>query len=181
MHQEFTLDVKAAHWGNYSRWCDQTTRVDCETGAIEEIGRADSSRILVYGFTNPYPGMFTWELEAAASNPLVWGAPDVDWIGQLSIAIIPDSAPDGSTIEKARIDFSGFVEDYPAFEMYAAVNGGPGHPVFQRFPDPGSAPINLSGPADQIIRGTAIIDCLGNPAVGGQLPRRPGRSLATSR
>ncbi len=65
-------------------------------------------------------------------------------------------------IELARIEFSGAVDDFPAFEMYASVNGTPGEPVFRRMPDPDAGPGSLGG-FENPITGSAVIDCFGNP------------------
>ena len=173
MHQDVTLNVGTAEFGNPLALCDPTVQADCVTGAEEATRVGDSSGIRAYGYANPVPGVFEFTVEAAAHNPLVPVAPNIDYKGKVSIAIIPDNAPDGSMIEKAKIDFSGLVDPFPAFEMYAAVNGGPGHAVFQRLPDPGSDPYNLFGDPDRYVSGTAIIDCY-----GGGIPV-PGRSRPT--
>ena len=171
LHLAVTVDANTNSFRDPQEGVGQTIEVDCDTGAVVDVGVAEISpesilnTLRASDFANLAPGLFTCRLEAEVSNPLVlfsFFAPIV-WSGNLAIGIFPFRTADGRMIELARIEFSGRVGEFPAFEMYASVNGTPGVPVFQRMPDPDATPADLFAGAANPIDEAAIIDCFGNP------------------
>ena len=82
------------------------------------------------------------DLTAAARNPCVAGAPNVDFNGRLELVKI------GANV---RVSFVGKVEAFPSFEMYASLNGGAPQPLFQRQFTGGL--FSLFGPANVAVQG----------------------------
>jgi peptidoglycan hydrolase-like protein with peptidoglycan-binding domain len=72
---------------------------------------------------DPSPRMVQLDYEAAANLPLLAAAPDIDLLGVLRI-----------DRDNNRIRFKGGVDDFPAFEAYAAVNGGAAMTLFRLKP-----------------------------------------------
>ncbi|MFE7777710.1 DUF3238 domain-containing protein [Streptomyces sp. NPDC057445] len=167
IHSEIALDVKAGglvlHEYND---CSPTHEVDCEDGDLDIVARGDSSRIYFFSIKAPAAGMVTFEMKGAAKNPCIEESADVDYQGAVAIVVWREPSEDGQEMEKARIDFQGFIDNFPAFEMYAAVNDGPGQQVFAVMPLPGNSPAALYGPPRRPVRGSVVINCQGQPSTG---------------
>jgi hypothetical protein len=97
----------------------------------------------------PPPGMFgsiTLVLTAAAGDPLVGMAADIDYGGELRIS-------GGSTPNSVIVSFQGKIDDFPAYDCYASFNGVTKE-VFRSAPPPGNTVANLLGPAKRPVSGT---------------------------
>jgi len=128
LHLRVTVDANTNSFRDSWPTVGTTIEVDCNTGAVVHVGVADISpenilnTLRATDFHNLAPGLFTCRLDAEVSNPLVLFSPGITWSGNLAIGIFPFRTADGRTIELARIEFSGRVGKFPAFEMYASVN-----------------------------------------------------------
>ena len=57
------------------------------------------------------------------------------------------------------VTYIGRIEPFPAFEMYAAVNGSAGVPLFRILPAPGRSPSDLLGSASVPVAGSVTLSC----------------------
>jgi len=138
---------------NYICWCDYTVRFECDDGSIVCREQADASRIHFLNLRG-IPGRYVEvDVVAAAYDPCTIGAGligDVDFRGTIYI--------DSPT---RQILFQGFVEPWPAFEMYAISEASPsreiGSPMFTRAPSRGAGPLDLPGPANVFQEGFTIL------------------------
>jgi hypothetical protein len=145
-----------------------TTEVNLSSGAQTGFGMADMSRCR-YTVLPPHAppgagfgGMFgvahggstmvrplivtslSLRLEAAASDPLVGAAADIDYNGALSV----EPGPSRSLI----VRFSGMVDAFPAYDCYASFDGVV-KTMFTLSPPPGNTVVNLLGGANRPVAG----------------------------
>ena len=88
--------------------------------------------------------------EGEANNACVTGSPDIDWIVRVTVE------RQGNQIV-CKAHEGSMVEPFPAFEMYATLNGNT-KAIFQRPPNPGADPWNLPQGPNQPVSGTVIFD-----------------------
>jgi hypothetical protein len=128
---------------------DGTTEVDLHSGAQLGFKKADMSHCKY----NANPTMVSYEfyrkLVAAAGDPLVGMAADIDYNGTL-ILTTHGKGP-GSTLV---VDFEGLVDNFPAYECYATFNGVT-KKLFDRPPPAGNTVADLLGPAVNPVAGRA--------------------------
>lgn len=86
------------------------------------------------------------ELAAAAGDPLVGMAADIDYVGTVTF-----SRPAPGSV---AVDFQGLIDAFPAYECYAAINGKT-LLLFKSAPPPGNTVADLLGPANRPISGRA--------------------------
>ena len=121
-----------------------TTEVDMDIGSQLGFGVADMSRC-------------SWSLaedsssirlivKGAAADPLVSAAADIDYEGTFTIT--EDDPSQGAVTVK----FSGKIDEFPAFECYARMNGMT-KKLFTAPPPPGNTVMSLPGPANRPITG----------------------------
>jgi hypothetical protein len=79
-------------------------------------------------------GRFEIDVRAAARNLLLWGSPEVDFEGRVTVDVAPRT-----------IRFDGRVDQIPAFEMYGSVDIGMSEHGIQR--GSGLLPTQRSGSA----------------------------------
>lgn len=72
------------------------------------------------------------KLKAGAGNPLVPGAPKIDYEGTLTIDRV-----------NKFVEFSGKVDDFPSFEAYVMIDGKGPYKIKQLGPAPGSDSTSL--------------------------------------
>lgn len=82
----------------------------------------------------------------AANNACYTGSPDIDYFGTVTI-----------DVSTGQVRFDGKVDEFPAYEMYAAANGGAGKMMFTLMPDPGKDPGDLPGGANRPITGSTTL------------------------
>jgi hypothetical protein len=101
---------------------------------------------------NP-PGSYTISLDyvGAAGDPCVNLAADIDYKGTIEIFCNP-------LRQFAEVSVSGFVDSFPAFEMYASL-GGTTRTLFTLPPPPGNTVIDLLGGASTPVAGRAQFHC----------------------
>ena len=135
-----------------------TTEIDKSTGAVTCVKFADMSRCSFSNLrvepdpTAPFSGNFFIKLtvKAAASDPCVNLAADIDYGGEISVFC----SPRGGIVE---VIFAGQIDSFPAFEMYAGLNGVI-KTLFRVPPPPGNTVANLLGGASTPISGRARFD-----------------------
>ena len=156
-----------------------TTEVDIDTGDQLAHGVADMSRCSFSSLvrhqqpagirrgTNqyrmPFGGNFTLNypttappphpsyqtrLTAAAGDPLVSMAADIDFGGVFELSLDPDRPT------KCWISFEGRIDDFPAYECYAELNGNV-KTLFCSSPPSGNTVADLLGGANRLIHGIA--------------------------
>lgn len=84
-------------------------------------------------------------LVAAASDPLVSAAADIDYEGEFIITR-------GSNLGQILVNFNGKIDSFPAFEAYASLNGVT-KTLFQSPPPPGNTVMSLPGKANRPVTG----------------------------
>lgn len=160
MHSEFTI-----HFGVYPprmtqhHNCDWTTELDCEDGSQDchKKGKTDdmkfslikndplstNQRIGARG-AKPQIGLVKVRMKCAASNPC---APESKFFGDIDYEgmIMLDLA-------NRLLRFDGKVDEFPAFEAYVAINGGPGKTVFRIEPPEGNTVLSLPGSANRPVK-----------------------------
>ncbi len=152
-----------------------TTQVDLETGAQSGFARADMSRCrftappmpgVARGLPGAHftagrggttmvmpprvsvgPASITLQLAAAAGDPLVGMAADIDYVGTLTVS---RPAPGGPV----TVNFDGKIDDFPAYDCYASFNGRT-QVIFTSAPPAGNTVMNLLGPATRPVTGRA--------------------------
>jgi hypothetical protein len=142
-----------------------TTEVDLSTGAQLGFKVADMSRCkwttpkirppsASPSFPGPvFPGSplgstaLMLELEAAAGDPLVSAAADIDYEGLLVVTPGPGSGA-------LSVRFEGKIDSFPAFEAYASLDGKTKE-LFKAPPPAGNTVQSLPGKANRDIRGVA--------------------------
>lgn len=136
-------------------WCHESHEVDCEDGELEAKGKGTTDHMKFTEYKQRTSGTTTWytaKLTASARNPLhrtplVDVTPYIDYTGTIECIINANSF--------VTVLFSGFVDDFPAFEAYASLNAGLPHTIFQAAPPKGNTPWNLYGKASREVRGLA--------------------------
>lgn len=91
----------------------------------------------------PGPASLTVRLEAAAGDPLVGMAADIDYVGDLTVS---RPVPDGPV----TVRFQGLIDAFPAYDCYASLDGRT-QTMFTSAPPPGNTVVNLLGPANRPI------------------------------
>jgi hypothetical protein len=126
-----------------------TTEVDMVNGKHRGFAVADMSRC---SYTVPYSRVcavtptLSLRLVAAAGDPLVWAAADIDYEGTFTITT------SGAGV---IVNFDGKIDAFPAYDAYASYNGVT-KSLFTIPPPPGNTVINLLGPANRPITGRAV-------------------------
>ncbi|MBW9051116.1 hypothetical protein [Rhizobium mesosinicum] len=100
-----------------------TTEVDIDTGERLDFGRAELDRCAWAGgaISEPEPGVpFTqiFYLKAAAYDPLVSAAADIDYEGTFTLTSSPSEGGD-----IVQIDWDVTLDAFPAFEAYVERDG----------------------------------------------------------
>lgn len=105
-----------------------TVRRKCATGGGETTGTPSVSACHM-GHPAAADNLVQLVLGCSAGNPLVPGAPKIDYGGTI-------------TYDKAAktLAFRGTIGNFPAFEAYASYNGKPFKQIFTADPAPGSTP-----------------------------------------
>jgi hypothetical protein len=126
--------------------CHPTHEIDCEDGQLECEKTGDATRMNFSNLTTLSESKFMFSLSGAANNPCATGSPDIDYVGKVIV-----------DLTARTVFFDGFVDLFPAFEMYATSNNGSGTMLFQVMPLPGKDPWNLVGGANRAQVGKARI------------------------
>ncbi len=131
MHSEIEIDVAKGRETYQFHHCYDTVEVDSVTGAEKCRAQGDTDNMRFYDCSvTPDRLCYTIKLKAGSRNPCVKVgainlAPNLDYLGSITITV------DTADPSKAVVAFSGKVEKYPAFEMYASANNGEPQTLFQ--------------------------------------------------
>ena len=94
------------------------------------------------------PNGINIDLVAAAGDPLVGMAADIDFGGTFVISV-------GQGVNSVSISFYGKIDDFPAYDCYATYQGAT-KPIFTSAPPPGNTVVNLLGNANRDVSGSAV-------------------------
>lgn len=83
-------------------------------------------------------------LEAAAGDPLVGAAADIDYNGTLRVDLVRGPA--------LVVSFTGLIDAFPAYDCYASFDGAV-KTLFTAAPPPGNTVVNLLGAANRPVSG----------------------------
>jgi hypothetical protein len=144
MHSEIEIDLTVPRIVSEFHRCDPTIEVDCEDGDEECNSSANTGRMKFLNFRST--SIVAVDIVGAANNPCFTGSPDIDYEGTIEITIDPST-------QIVSVAFSGRIEPFPAFEMYATLNGGSSMPIFRESPVPGATPRDLFGDANRPVSG----------------------------
>ena len=140
------IDTNALSLASQSHRCDNTLECDCEDGDEECNEKPDASKLKVTKFSVG-ANKSTFDFDGGAGNPCAGAlAPDIDWL----VHVVVEKAGPGVKVSLAA---GSVVEPFPAFEMYASLNGATKQ-LFARSPNAGATPWNLVGPPNQPVSGS---------------------------
>jgi hypothetical protein len=155
MHSEIEIDVAKGRETYQFHHCYDTIEVDPERGFEKCRAQGDTSNMRFYDFEVSSDRMrYAVKLNAGSKNPCVKIgalniAPSIDYLGTITLQVMSDD------LGKAIVTFTGKVEKYPAFEMYAAANNGAPQAVFQLEVAPRASIGSLPGGPERSIFGRA--------------------------
>lgn len=149
MHSQFSLDLSGSEFVfTQEHHCDATIELDCENGCVEckRVGSTDRMKFTLEPSTSGGPrNRIVVKMDCASSNPCdkssrLFG--DIDYSGTITF-----------DVNTREIEFVGKIDQFPAFEAYAAVNDGAGVSLIQESPPRGNSVLNLPGFADRPVQG----------------------------
>lgn len=151
-HSEVIIDGISSDNPEYTEFhvCGETHRIDAAGNVLESaIATTDAMRFANLrgsqtvdpegGVIDGIPGSIQIDFQGLGRNPLM-AAPAFDWSGTLTI-----------DREKRRVSVQGAVNDFPAFEMYCILDGGPVLTIVRKNP---VTPMDLFGEEDKSIAGS---------------------------
>ena len=147
MHSELNIDLANPQMWTEYHGTSGTTTLNVVNGTVKCTGYADIGRMHFSTLPGSTDSIIQIGLSAAAGDPCTPQllTPDIDYVGTITI-----------DVSARTVSFVGKVDGFPAFEMYAAVNGHPAKSIFLRFPDPFTSPwTSLFGPATNPVLGAA--------------------------
>jgi len=130
-----------------------TTEIEKTSGAVTCVKDADMRKCHFSNFRSapdpaaPFSGNFFVRLnvKSGASDPCVNLAADIDYEGEITVFC----SPRGGVVE---VSFRGTIDSFPAFEMYASLNGVT-KPLFRIPPPPGNTVVSLLGGSSTPVSG----------------------------
>ena len=151
MHSEIKIDVTSKIPVEVYQFhkCSETTEINCDTGKVtcDMEGKISGKRF--YGLEGTSDRQISVSLQAEASNPCVKVSEIIATICYLGTIRID--------INSRVVEYHGFIDEFPAFEMYATANDGEGVEVIQVMPEKGKDIWNLPGGANVPVNGIAKI------------------------
>lgn len=130
MHSEIEIDLVRGKQVYEFHHCYETIEVDVKTGEekCRKLGDTENMHFSDVEIHDDKLGC-SFALKASSKNPCISIAtvkimPNLDYEGTIRITCAEDR-------KSAAVSFEGLVEAYPAYEMYAAVNGGEPQTIFQ--------------------------------------------------
>jgi hypothetical protein len=148
MHSEVEIDLVRSKQVYEFHHCYETIELDSKTGRekCRKLGGTENMHFSDVEFWENGLG-FSIALKASAKNPCIAVAtvkitPNLDYEGTIRVALTEDR-------QSAAVSFEGLVEAYPAFEMYASVNGGASQPIFRVPVAEGASPAAMMGPPNR--------------------------------
>lgn len=147
------IDVEQARITNGKRgihYSDLTTELNCNSGNIicERAGSIRGKGF--YGLT-VIGDTITVKLEAAAKNPCIGGSSDIGYNGTITIRLLNSG-------QQVQVSFDGYIQPFPAFEMYVSVDDGAPHAVITpQSPEPDTTPWNLPRDPNRYVSGAVLL------------------------
>ena len=139
MHSLVEIDLQNGILKNEEHRSDPTIEIDCEDGDEECNRSATTSGLTVQDFASEDVDsgkQMSFRFVGEASNSCFTGAPDIDWNVALKVTFHPAESD-------VVVDVEGEIDPFPAFEMYAEIDGGFPEVLFKNLPDVGSSPADL--------------------------------------
>ena len=130
--------------------CDFTVECDCEDGEQECREQGDKANLKIVGH-QAFANRCTFRFEGGAGNPCASGAPEINWSVSVEVTRLANNKMQVAALPGSK------VEPFPAFEMYASLDGKPGKEVFKVGPLPGTTPWNLFGDPNRAVSGTVLL------------------------
>ena len=156
MHSEVEIDVAKGRETYQFHHCYDTIEVDAHTGDEKCRAPGETSNMRFHDFeASPDQKHYAIKIKAGSKNPCVKigvlkVAPNVDYTGTINIVI-------GDDPSKAIVSFSGKIEKYPAFDMYATANDGEPQTIFQMDVAPQAGITDLPGGPERSVYGRALL------------------------
>jgi hypothetical protein len=148
MHSELELDIDSLVGFRDFHRTSMTTAIDHVSGelACERLAFNDRMHFVPLSIT---PELIQVELNGRANNRCARFSPDIIYFGTITIDM------------RARtVSFVGQVSQFPAFEMYVALNNERGKFLYHRSPDQGASAFDLLYPTVDAIGSTTFGDSL---------------------
>lgn len=146
MHSETTVRIDSGDYDwTQAHHIDPTHKVDCDDGELKDERLADINDMnfdLVSGSSSKVVLSYV----GSAGNPFDALAPHIDLKGTLTVDRV------GKTVM-----FDGAVDDFPAFEAYAVLNGFGPYKVATLGPDEGATAADLLGGANRAFSGKLYV------------------------
>ena len=156
MHSEIELWLPTFEVQRELHCCDDTIQVDKETGEVV-CRETASTENMAFGDIQLAADARSWRcrLHGATKNSClkvgpIKVSPNLDYDAAISILW-------NEKLTEFTITFDGLVETYPAFELYASLDGGPAVTVFRLPAAPGTSPVNLAGPPTRAVLESAVL------------------------
>lgn len=154
MHSEIEIDVVKGRENYQFQHCYDTIEVDPKTGEEKCRAQGDTSEMHFHDFkVAPDQRRYTVKIKAGSKNPCIKIgalnlAPNLDYEGGITITV-------GDDPTTAIVTFSGRVEKYPAFEMYASANNSEPQMIFQMGVAPDGSVKDILGKPERSVTGKA--------------------------
>lgn len=158
MHSEIELDLMNFRLVRQLHKCDPTIQVDHKTGAEQCCETAESSDMFFSDlqFIQHAKQVIT-HLHGSAKNAClklgsIAVSPNLDYELDIILSL-------GESAQQAVVHVKGQIEVYPAFEMYATINGGAASRIFQAPVARNQTPISLVGPPQREVDEMVTVFC----------------------
>src|SRR5664279_4656707 len=154
MHSEIEIDVTKGKEIYQFHHCYDTIEIDPHNGIERCRAQGDTSEMRFYDFkVGTRQKRYTLKIKAGSKNPCIRIAgvniaPNLDYLGSITVVVTDDPS-------HAIVTFSGKIEKYPAFEMYASANDGEAQTLFQVDVAPDSGVGDLPGAPERSVSGKA--------------------------
>ena len=149
MHSEIEVDVVKGRENYQFHHCYDTIEVDPKSGEEKCRAQGETNNMRFHDFkVAPDQRRYTLHIKAASKNPCIKLAPNLDYEGGITINV-------GDDPTTAVVTFSGKVEKYPAFEMYASANDSQPQMVFQVGVAPDAKEADILGKPERTVTGKA--------------------------
>ena len=129
-----------------------THQVDCDNPNTVYCSETATNKNMKFSnaYFSPEGTFFRIYIKAAAGNPCVTGAPDIDYQGWFTIQYF------GSYV---RFAFIGKVDEFPFYESYGQLGFNTPVEIFKLNPTPGKTPFNLFGSANRPVDAIGYAKC----------------------
>jgi hypothetical protein len=148
MHSEIKIDVtmRIPVEVYQAHECTETVEIDCDTGEVtcNKPGKVIGKRF--FDLTGTSDRFIFVNLEVGASNPCFPFSPLINHKGIIRV-----------DVNSREVYYTGAIDAFPAFEMYASANDGEGVKLFQTMPEKGKTILDLPGDANVVQNGIAKI------------------------